>query len=158
MEISIKYGNTRSLLKKLEREIYRAENALEAQCLTDLIDALYNFSLTAYHIKDWLIMQHGLSEIEVRSFISNVPVLQACRDMSNVKKHFEITRYKPGDVSVGAALTEITHIEPNEEGSVDVYGMVDLWVDVGEGEIYRVVDFMNKVLEEWKKYHAEKSI
>lgn len=80
MELSIKYGSTCSLLKKLEREIARAENALAAQCFPDLIDALYNFSITAYHIKDWLIMQNGLSEMEVYNFISNVPVLQACRD------------------------------------------------------------------------------
>jgi hypothetical protein len=158
MEINIKYGSTRSLLKKLEREVARAVVALEAQCFPDLTDALYNFSVTAYHIKDWLIMQTGISDTEVHSFISSVPVLQACRDICNVKKHFEITRYKPGEVSIGATLTEITHISPNEEGGMDVYGKADLWVDVGGGEEYRVIGFMGKVLEEWERYHVEKGI
>jgi len=158
MELIIKYGNTRSLLKKLDRERARAEEALEAQSFPDLADALYNFSITAYHIKDWLIMQNGLSDKEVHDFIRNVPVLQACRDICNSKKHFEITRYEPGEVSVRSTLTEITDVVPNEEGGIDIYGKADIWVDVGGDEAYRVLGFMEKVLEEWTRYHDEKGI
>ncbi len=46
----------------------------------------------------------------------------------------------------------------NEDGGLDVYGKYDLWVDLGNDEAYRVVDFMKKALEEWAKYHADNKI
>jgi len=158
MDLQIFYGDTRSLINKLEREKERAKEALENQDFPTLVDALYNFSVTAFHVKDWLITQVGLDENEVHDYLANVPVLQACRDICNTKKHFEITRYEPGEVTVGSTLTEISAVVPSEDGGIDVYGKADIWVDVGNDEVYRVVGFMEKVLEEWKKYHEEKGI
>ena len=158
MDLQINYGDTRSLIRKLEREKSRAEEALSAQEFPDLADALFNFSVTAYHIKDWLIMKNGLDAEEVHNYLKSVPVLQACRDLCNSKKHFEITRYKPGEVTVGSAITEINAVVPNENGDLDVYGKADIWVDLGNEVAYRVVDFMETVLKEWQKFHNEKGI
>ena len=158
MDLQINYGDTQSLIKKLEREIARAEEALEAQSFPDMADAFFNFSVTAYHIKDWLISKSGCNEKEVRNFINSVPVISACRDICNSTKHFEITKYKPGEVTVGSTITEISGVVTNEDGGLDVYGKYDLWVDLGNEEVYRVVDFMKNSLEERLKYQAENKI
>lgn len=158
MDLQINYGNSRSLLRKLEREKARAQEALDSQLFPDLADALYNFSVSAFHIKDWLINQNGIDKDKVHNFLNEVPILQACRDICNSKKHFKITRYEPGEVQIGSTITEISAIIPGEDGSIDVYGKADIWVDVGNKEAYPVVDFMQKVIEEWNPYHDENKI
>jgi len=158
MDLQINYGNSRSLLNKLQREKERAQQALEAQSFPDLADALYNFSISAFHIKDWLITQSRVDKDQVHRFLEKVPVLQACRDICNSKKHFKITRYKPGEVQIGSTITEISAIIPDEKGNYDVYGKADMWVDVGNNEVYRLVEFMQKVIDEWNRFHDENEI
>jgi len=157
MDLTINYGNTHSLINKLGREKDRAVVALENQSIPDLIDALFNFSITAFHIKDWLISHNGLNKGEVHSFMNGVPVLQACRDICNSNKHFEITHYNPGDVSVSSILTEITYVVPIEDGGVNISGKADICVSVN-GEDYRLIGFMEKVIEIWNQFHDEKGI
>jgi len=156
MDITINYGNTHSLINKLRREKDRAVVALENQSFPDLIDALFNFSITAFHIKDWLISQNKLNKEDVHSFMNGVPVLLACRDICNANKHFEITHYNPGDVSVSSTLTEITSVVRKDDGGVNVYGKADIYVSVN-GEDYRLIEFMEKVIEVWNQFHNEMS-
>jgi len=157
MDLIINYGNTHSLIHKLEREKKRAEEALDAQEFRDLVDALFNFSITAFHIKDWLISDNGIDSSEIHGFMNKFTVLQACRDICNANKHYEITRYNPGDVSISSVITELLEVVPTEDGDVDLYGKADICVSVN-GEDYRLVVFMEKVIDVWKQYHQDKGI
>ncbi|MBD3669450.1 MAG: hypothetical protein HUJ29_01655 [Gammaproteobacteria bacterium] len=157
MNLIVNYGNTHSLIHKLEREKKRAEDALEEQDFRDLVDALFNFSITAFHIKDWLISDNGINSVEIHEFMNGVPVLQACRDICNANKHYEITRYDPGNISISSVVTELLEVIPTDDGGVDLYGKSDICVSVS-GEDYRLVGFMERVIEVWKQYHQDKGI
>jgi hypothetical protein len=67
-----------------------------ADCDEQLIaDTLFNFTVTVYHVKDWLIKHQKATEKEVYAALDNSDALRACRDLANASKHVELDPSSP---------------------------------------------------------------
>jgi len=99
----------RDVLAKAARELDVLRSAIAAQDKSRIGDALYNFSVTAYHVKDWLIEQPGAAytKQDVEGYVKNHQSLSTCRDLCNSSKHRNITKYIPEaiETTVSAAST-----------------------------------------------------
>jgi hypothetical protein len=83
--VSLTYGlkTPRDMLEKLRREHAR----LRVQVTSD---DLFNFVVTAYHIRDWVRRHPSASEAakeEAWSLYSNT-YIGVCRDLTNASKHY----------------------------------------------------------------------
>ena len=111
MDIKFGFREPRSLLNKIVREKNRLSKAIQKQCDEDLVDAFFNFVVTAYHVKDWLV-RHPTSNIakgDVEALISATPVLETCRDICNHSKHFMLN-YPPKTKKIDSTITSIGKI------------------------------------------------
>lgn len=107
MPIPFEINSPRDMLQKARRELEVLRAAVSAQDKQQIGDALYNFSVTAYHVKDWLIKQPGTSytQKDVEDYIKNNQTLSICRDLSNGNKHKKITKYVPVTEETTASAT-----------------------------------------------------
>jgi hypothetical protein len=87
----------RDALAKAHREFAALQAAVAAQDLTRIADCLYNFSVSVYHVRDWLIQGSppACPKSTVDAFVHGTPALMACRDLCNASKHRHITQYVP---------------------------------------------------------------
>jgi len=154
MELELNYIDENSLLKKLNRERGRAKKSIESNSLEDLADSFYNFSVTAYHITDWVKASSVKDRGDVNLFVKENAEISACRDIANTTKHFKITRYEPRDVSVVSTIESISEARYSSSGMIDIYGSISWQVVLDDKESYGILEFMDKVIETWKSYLA----
>jgi hypothetical protein len=83
------------LFAKLTRELSSLERALIDGSDTGVSDAIFNFSVTSYHLRDWVQAHEPRLESLLESLFTASPELQACRDIANSSKHLKIERYIP---------------------------------------------------------------
>ena len=75
----------RHLLDKLGREYNRLSESRD-------VDNIFNFYVTAYHIKDYLIASGTMTKQEAEDLFSpKDPELWFCRDLANMAKHLVLT-------------------------------------------------------------------
>jgi hypothetical protein len=59
MSLTFGLKTPHDLLEKARRELVALEGAAMTQDETEITDALYNFAVTTYHVKDWLKRYHS---------------------------------------------------------------------------------------------------
>ncbi|XVJ70394.1 MAG: hypothetical protein HEQ39_12695 [Rhizobacter sp.] len=72
------------MLKKAKRELVRLEAEVN-------IDNVYNFYITAYHIKDYFEKTNPSKISELQKFLSQED-LKDCQDLCNKGKHLKLTK------------------------------------------------------------------
>lgn len=77
----------------------------------DFWDTAFTFFQNAFHLKDWIKLDHPELGTTVETFVANVPALAYCADICNGTKHREVTRgnRQPGHL---AAIREYAPWEP----------------------------------------------
>lgn len=73
----------RDMLKKAERELIRLQADFS-------IDNIFNFFVTAYHVRDYVEEARKVSTRDLDSFFSD-PDLQACQALCNKGKHMRLS-------------------------------------------------------------------
>src|SRR5262245_23295321 len=104
MALTFALATAHDALAKAEREYAALESAVLAD-KTRIGDALYNFSVSVYHVKDWLIENPSpaYSKAAVEAHVKATPALLVCRDLCTASKHRKIRKYKPQTASVTAS-------------------------------------------------------
>ncbi len=96
MKLAFGLSNPSDVLAKMQREKRRLHSALDAGDFSEIGDMIFNFSVTAYHLKDWIKKDKSHPEAgqKVEGFVHGRAELQACRDICNESKHFGLN-YEP---------------------------------------------------------------
>ena len=83
MALTFELKSPQDVLAKVRRELAIPEAAAASQDKQRIADALYNFSVTAYHVKDWLREHPGVSKkFRVKAVLADgrrIDVLQAAQ-------------------------------------------------------------------------------
>lgn len=75
------------LLKKTERDKDVLLGALESGDPHRIANAVFDFSVGAYHLVDWVKALHPELEGDVYALLESNPNIGACRDLCNACKH-----------------------------------------------------------------------
>lgn len=84
------YNHASELLAKARRDRDALRAAARDGDESRLRDEVFDFSVTAYHVRDWVKSLHPHLESQVNSLFSSSRALQACRDIANSNKHFQL--------------------------------------------------------------------
>ena len=127
MTLTFDLATARDALAKARREYQALEAAVIAEDKTRIGDSLYNFSVSVYHVRDWLIENPSstYSKADVEAHIKTSTPLLVCRDLCNASKHRKIRRYKPNTSSVTSSAAAslatsfdikayISHAQPSQ--------------------------------------------
>jgi hypothetical protein len=81
------YSGPAAILAKARRDRDALKDAVASDHEDRVRDELFDFSVTAYHVLDWVKANHPNLEREVYALLNSTPSLQACRDIANAHKH-----------------------------------------------------------------------
>jgi len=109
MTLTLAFGSARDVLEKARRDFQRLNAAANRHSEQEVGDALFDFAVTVFHVKDWLKEQTSapFQQEEVERFIAQSPSLSAFRDLCTASKHKEISRYNPKTAEVLASASAI---------------------------------------------------
>jgi len=157
MKSDIALQSPQDMLSKLKREGTRLNKAIETQSGGEMVDSLFNFCVTAYHISDWLINSPGLplTRKEVCDFIEGTPVLSACRDICCHLKHFRVS--SPSTKKLDVSLTSITR-EISPSGQMKLTGTVDFDIIMNDGVRFRSGFLANTVISSWEDFFRDHNV
>ena len=146
------YGGSAGLLAKVRRDHDELIDALLRGDEQGARDALFNFAITAYHIKDWIVAQQPHLQDKVHKLIDGDEAIGACRDICNFSKHviFNLKKggYRPpvlDDVAMSAV-----------EAPAPVVWR--LKIELNNGLDYRAEDWAAAVIETWEAFFKQYGI
>ncbi len=107
------YQSPTQLLNKARADKKRLKIALSKWNENDLRGALFDFSVTTYHILDWIKAFRPDLEKAALALLDSAPELGALRDISNASKHIELggkayARHAPKIEIASASATGLT--------------------------------------------------
>src|SRR5687768_11491623 len=137
------------LFSKLERERQAIESAVKTNSDVQLSDAIFNFSVSAYHLRDWIDALNLVPPQDLLSLFATHQELQACRDIANSAKHFQIERYSPTTQDVYVSATAASYV-PGIGGRVKIR-MLD-------GRKFEVCDWADTSIGAWRAFMTEHKI
>ena len=79
----------RDMLDKARREHKRLTERVD-------IDNVFNFFVTAYHVKDYVEKKASVPQIALESFLAD-PDIKDCRDLCDKAKHLTLTKRSDPD-------------------------------------------------------------
>jgi hypothetical protein len=77
-------------LARVERWHARAIRLLDPACRAseeDIVDFLYAFFQSAYHLRDWIVKGGSASNAELKKLFADNRCLELCSDVCNASKH-----------------------------------------------------------------------
>ena len=139
------YGlsNPRDMLSKLHRAHERLINAVSDEDDTRIGDAIFDFAVTGYHIRDWVKQGADLGA-EADELVQASSSLQACRDICNSSKHFQIDRYLPKTKDVYFSAPPLREVSEQFKGAIKVL--------MSDGQKFEVTEFASDVLRLWDDF------
>jgi hypothetical protein len=84
------YGGPKELLEKAKRDKAALFVALDDWDNTEIQDNLFNFSLSVYHIVDWIKEYHPDLKESVYDWLNTHEELRVFRDLGNASKHVSL--------------------------------------------------------------------
>lgn len=81
------FDSPEQILEKTEREKETLLLALETWNEREIRNAVFNFSVSAYHIVDWVKAFYPKLEKAAYSLLNDNHYVSACRDLCNASKH-----------------------------------------------------------------------
>ena len=120
---------------------------------SDKVDRLLSFFTFCYHLADWLI-NSGVDEHEVRSFIKGSVELSLCRNLCLGIKHLKINSPgtpKVADISSSGIFTPIAQIY-DPSGKPGKFGLLY------EDGIFDVEQLMKSCLDQWTTFLLNKQL
>lgn len=113
-------------------------------------DALFHFFQDAYHLKDWIKNDPGVSTNDVEQFINEVEPMQICADLCNGTKHLTLDRPRTGDSSTGFTSQNVA-VRPSAIGSgMPADPALHGWTIESKSKSYQAVDLADGVVTEWR--------
>jgi hypothetical protein len=162
-QLTYYFSTPSDLLGKLRRDYVRLSAAVQSRSHEKIADCVFDFSNTGYSLIDWLKKNSSnkLLPIDVENHLKSHPVLQACRDMCNANKHYEITKYTPIATTVYASATASSSISNSWliEGSgiileFDPDQPFRVKILLSNGNKFEILDFGREVLQAWDVFFS----
>ena len=157
IDLNYGFGNSRKLLEKVKRDQSKLYDAIISQNPDSISDAVFNFAVTGYHIKDWL-KNEGLSGVE--KHINDNSMLRLCADLCNGSKHKLLT--SPREI-----IDPVTSIN-NSELTCDITTITcDATIPINghtvrmaltSGKEIEILDFASQVVESWESFFSANNI
>jgi hypothetical protein len=145
------YENSLELLKKVERDESKLYDAVVSQCPERIADSIFDFSVTAYHLKDWL-KEDGF--INVESYINSEPMLRLCADLCNGSKHRILTKNREKSdkvLSINNSDLTVDMTSITIDSTIPINGHT-VRVLLSSGKEIEILHFAKSVLDLWRKY------
>lgn len=158
MEITFELDSPQDLLEKARREQNRLRQAIVTQNRTQIADAIFNFAVTAYHVKDWLKKSTSGSyrPEDVETYLRSVPVLRVCREICNASKHRGLNKPAKDAEAVTASATTVMSPTRLQIGEVnfeaDQPPSFRVKVVTLDGSRFEVMDFSAQVITAWEQF------
>jgi hypothetical protein len=159
--LSAIFDNPAKLLGKVEREGVALTEALSDCNESAVHDLLFNFSIGAYHLIDWVKafrpdLDQGQAS-KVYALLNGSEALGACRDLANASKHIVLDRYKEGH---GPKIQEIRRSATAATSTPNTLPLQPQWrlkIKLPSRTI-AVEDWVQEVIEEWRKFFDDNRI
>lgn len=162
------FDSASDLMKKVKRDKNNLNIAISSQTTSnqndlEISDAIFNFVITAHHLKDWLQKESSVKEeaagmnvnLYINTYIDKHPVLRICEELCNSSKHgvnpqrIYITEYV-----IEAPLT--VNIEMTVSSSKRVNSRA---IQIkASGQQYEILYFASKVIEAWTDFFEQHGI
>ena len=159
--MTLTYGieGPRDVLAKARRERDRLERALKAQVNPEISDALFNFSVTVFHVQDWLIKCRAgdYTQEDVKTFIHSDPAIRAFHDLCTQGKHNEIKWFDPVTASITSSSVgdyTLMHL-PMTEGSIRPFVVKHVALDGTKQDILKIAD---DALTAWERFFEKYNV
>lgn len=151
MTLSFGFDTARDVLAKAERDLAALESAIAAQDRTEVQDNLYNFAVSVYHVRDWLIEHPGANytPTDVNSCAQSSTAIQAFRDLATANKHRRITRYSPSTQEVTASVAAIA---PLAAGSSAPEALFRMKIVASDGARHEAVALGKSAIAAWSAF------
>ncbi len=154
--LSLAYGfrNPHDLLEKAKREQSHLVRALGNQDLREIADTVFNFVITAYHVKDWLKKEGSCSFTaqDVEHYVANEPCLKICRDICNGSKHRILDRGQGSNISKMVDLPLMVDTEAITAASSIPINAETPHIELQDGRNLEILAFVNEVIAAWNTF------
>lgn len=160
MTLTFELDKPQDLLAKARREESRLRDAILSQNRTRIADALFNFAVTAYHVKDWLKESaSGYLPKDVESYVHGDRRLRMCREICNASKHRKLNHSAADTGNVTASATSATSpLLPSAAKpagvSLETESKPHFLVKIVavDGTRFEVIDFAAQVIGAWEQF------
>ena len=130
------------MLEKTRREHQRL-----TECFN--IDNVFNFFVTAYHIRDYIQVKNAIAQVTLETFLKDQD-MQDCRDLCDKGKHLVLTQ----------RVNPTTHVWKGCMGGAPLgtlpLGSYGKWVlFCGDGQEVAVESLARSVLVKWERFFEE---
>jgi hypothetical protein len=159
MSIDLNYGlgNSKKLLEKVKRDQNALYEAIISQDPDSISDAVFNFAVTGYHIKDWL-RNEGI--VGVEQYINSKPMIRLCADLCNGSKHKLLSsRRETNDPVMSINNSELT-IDMTTitcDATIPINGHT-VRMALTSGKEIEILDFSNQVVDSWESFFSDNNI
>lgn len=119
---------------------------------------IFNFFVTAYHLKDYIVNEFGLNENkDIRTFKNMQELLDLAGFIANKGKHFKVINknYKTMETRFYSGKHDGTMLF---DGTHHYDGKVEYKVFYGEDKVKEVKELAKELLNCWKDFFVEKEI
>ena len=107
------------------------------------IDNLFNFFVTAYHVRDYILKTQAVAQSDLGDFLKDQD-LKACRDLCNQGKHLKLSTHQdPQHSSMSGTFGGAPF------GTV-AFGSGTVWLVQTEDGTFDVRELADRVLAKWK--------
>jgi hypothetical protein len=146
MGLTYGFRSVRELFVKLQRDAKLLDEEVTS-------DRLFNFVLTGYSLIDWIkndpsVPQSAKSQTETSSLYAD-PWLKICGDLATASKHFKLTNRQP--VTRSATSYQGYGVGRYGKGGFGV-GEEAIQIELDDGATYDGLEFVNDVVETWKRF------
>lgn len=158
INLTFQIATPRDALEKARREFGALQAAVADQDKTRIGDCLYNFAVSVYHVKDWVIEQPSstYSKQDVEALVKATPALLVCRDVCNASKHRNIRNYSPDASSVLTSAPGFTlAVTSRGAGSAPTAPKFRLKIVTKDGRRLEVLALGSGALEAWDGFFQQ---
>ncbi|AUT02047.1 hypothetical protein CLI64_17570 [Nostoc sp. CENA543] len=152
------YNSARDLFGKVYRDKDKLYESVNSQDHKRIADAIFNFVVTAYHLKDWLKQEATtFTPQDVEHYVSSHEFLSICADLCNGSKHRILTSARSTATGIGDSPLKVSMTSITCSSSIPVTGFI-LVISTLEGNQYNILSWADQVVLSWEDFFTTHGI
>jgi hypothetical protein len=164
MSNTFELDSQRDKLDKASRERTRLIEALRSQDRSRIADAIFNFAVSAFHVKDWLkeCPSGSYAAADVEGYVFGDQQLRLCREICHASKHFSL---RPPPVEVAEVTTSATsiistYLPDREAVRLETQDTPHFRVKIVafDGSRFEANEFASHVIGVWERFFAKHGV
>lgn len=160
------YKTAQDLFSKVYRDKDKLYESVSSQDHERIADAVFNFAVTAYHVKDWLkqeattlVPEDVEDDVEdyVEDYVKNKKVLSICADLCNGSKHRVLKSPRSTATGIRDSPLKVSMPSISASSSIPVTGFI-LVIEIAEGNEYDILTWADQVVLAWEDFFTRHPI